>query len=298
MPARTNEFQALVVSLKQQLQASQGFRITESKMLRHQVTGRLREVDIVIEYEVAEHPIIISIECRDRSRPANVDWVEQMCCKHEHLPTNKLILVSVGGFTPQAIELANHYHAEVASFNEARTLPWTDITAKAGNLVLQYVQSHFEVRAKVTDDSGVDQLFPIGLGVELYTKDPKSNINVGKLVELLNNRPEFVESILNHVVPGTKKIMSVEYIHNIPFFALDSVGNERRIQALVIAFHATGYLSPLKLRTGNIWDASVAYGSADVGDDKLDISIIERKDKSPTAVVRRRPPTISTRRSE
>lgn len=72
-------------------------------MLRNLRTGCEREVDIVVEGMLDGEPMIISIEVTDRSRPADVGWVESMLEKHRYLPTNRLLLVSRSGFSPQAI---------------------------------------------------------------------------------------------------------------------------------------------------------------------------------------------------
>lgn len=94
MPSRTNEFQRLVTILHSQL--APGWTVTESKALNDRVLDDGREVDVVIEGNAGTYPVVLCIECRDRSRAADVTWVEEMHTKHEHLPTNKLVLA--GGF--------------------------------------------------------------------------------------------------------------------------------------------------------------------------------------------------------
>ncbi|MFL6052419.1 MAG: hypothetical protein ACJ72W_05800, partial [Actinoallomurus sp.] len=50
--------------------------VTESAMLIDRRTGEEREVDVLIEADVAGHTLRIGIECSDRKRPADVTWVE------------------------------------------------------------------------------------------------------------------------------------------------------------------------------------------------------------------------------
>jgi hypothetical protein len=97
MPKRSNEFQKLVFLVKKHV--APGPTVTESKFLRDRVTGANREVDVCIESTIGGHEILVSIECRDRGRRADVGWVEEMKAKHERLPTNALVPISKSGFT-------------------------------------------------------------------------------------------------------------------------------------------------------------------------------------------------------
>ena len=70
MPKRTNDFQRLVYLVRVNL--ADGATVTESKMLTDRVTKRKREVDVCIEGHVGQHPVIVSVECRDHKRIADV----------------------------------------------------------------------------------------------------------------------------------------------------------------------------------------------------------------------------------
>jgi hypothetical protein len=116
MPRRSNEFQRLVFLLKQQL--GREATVTESKMLKDLVTGDDREVDICIETVITSEPVMVSIECIDRKRAADVKWVEEMKAKHERLSTNALILISRNGFSAKAAKLARAYNIRTLTFEE------------------------------------------------------------------------------------------------------------------------------------------------------------------------------------
>ena len=109
MPKRTTKFQKLVFLVKQ---AAATAKVTESKELLDS-KGNKREVDVCIEGNFEGTPIIISIECKDSNRPANVEWVEQMKGKHDDLPTDVLILFSRSGFTKRAKEKAQSYRKRI-----------------------------------------------------------------------------------------------------------------------------------------------------------------------------------------
>ena len=107
MPKRSNEFQKVVFLVKKHV--SESAKVTESMMLQDLITGSDREVDVCIEDSIAGHDIIVSIECVDHKRKADVTWVEQMKSKHERLPTNALVLVSRTGFSSEAKRVAKVY---------------------------------------------------------------------------------------------------------------------------------------------------------------------------------------------
>ena len=116
MPKRSNEFQKLVYLIKKQMAGSA--TVTESKPLLDRLTETEREVDICIETAIGGHTLVISIECQDRGRRADVSWVEEMKAKHERLPTNALVLVSRSGLTREALKVAQLSGIETLGFED------------------------------------------------------------------------------------------------------------------------------------------------------------------------------------
>ncbi|SEH03447.1 Restriction endonuclease [Nonomuraea solani] len=113
MPARSNDFQAVVYFVKAHLDPD--VVVTESAGLPDRTTGETREVDVLLAAQVAGHRIRIGVECRDRGRKADVSWVEEMHGKHADVPTDRLVLVSASGFTKAAASKARHYNIEVVT---------------------------------------------------------------------------------------------------------------------------------------------------------------------------------------
>jgi hypothetical protein len=113
VPARSNDFQAVVYFIKRHLAADA--TVTESAQLPDRVTGQMREVDVLVMGHIAGHPLRIGIECRSRSRKDPVSWVEEMRAKHDDLPTDRLVLVSASGFSKAAATKAAHYGIEIVT---------------------------------------------------------------------------------------------------------------------------------------------------------------------------------------
>jgi hypothetical protein len=94
--------------------------VVESDEPEHEVTGSPREVDVTIRSRVAGVEAVIGVEATSVARGVDVPWVEQKILKHQHLPTNKLVLVSEHGFSADAKKLADSYHD--SSFRAIRRL--------------------------------------------------------------------------------------------------------------------------------------------------------------------------------
>ena len=132
VPKRSNYFQRLVLSIHRQLAGTA--KVTESAMLRDQVSGMAREVDIVIESVAAGHAVTVSIECCDLTRKATVEWVEQKCSEHSSLSTDKLVLASRSGFTRQALAKAEAYSIDTYDLREAAKVDWTSVVHKTSKI--------------------------------------------------------------------------------------------------------------------------------------------------------------------
>lgn len=90
--------------------------VQESEELTHRVTGRRREVDVVIRAQVAGHEVVVGVEAT--MKRGTTGWVEQMLGKHAELPTDRLVLVAERGFDVPARQLAEAKGAAVIAPEE------------------------------------------------------------------------------------------------------------------------------------------------------------------------------------
>ena len=128
MPRRTNAFQTVIFMIKSHVAGNA--TVTESAELTDLVTGEKREVDVCIETNVAGHPVVIGIECRDHTRKQTVTWIDEMHAKHSRLPTDHLVLVSSSGFTPQAVKAARSLNIETVVPEELTEDRAADLAAR------------------------------------------------------------------------------------------------------------------------------------------------------------------------
>jgi hypothetical protein len=135
MSKQTNQFQRLVAEIHRDL--GPGWKITESREFADSATGQMREVDVVAEADVKGISLVISVEVRDRGRPSDARWVEEMVQKHVHLPTDKLVLWSANGFYKPALAKAKALKVETVTPGSEKDAPWATI---ARGLIGGYVK--------------------------------------------------------------------------------------------------------------------------------------------------------------
>lgn len=129
MPARSTLTQRVALQIQRQL--APGATVEESAFLVDRMTGTKREVDILVRGTVGEHAVLVSVECCEGSRKATVEWVEQMAAKHSSLPTSKLILLSLSGFSSGAQEKGRALGLDLVSFEDGDDTDWRELLGGA-----------------------------------------------------------------------------------------------------------------------------------------------------------------------
>jgi len=123
MPKRSNDFQNLVTFIYEKI-SPLGGSVTESGMVLDVDAKSEREVDILIECNVAGHKIKIAIECRDRGRKDSVEWIDCIIGKTKSLDVDKVVAVSNSGFSKAAENKARANNIDILTFAEANIIDW------------------------------------------------------------------------------------------------------------------------------------------------------------------------------
>jgi hypothetical protein len=105
MPQRSNDFQRLIHLIEATL-AQHGAVVRESEMITSR-RGEPREVDIAVHLTNGPHTLTIAVECRDRARPADVEWIDALIGKYNDMPVAQVVAVSRTGFTSGAKKKAS-----------------------------------------------------------------------------------------------------------------------------------------------------------------------------------------------
>lgn len=126
MGKQTNEFQRLIRRIYVQIAGLRGATVRESVMLVDRASGTNREVDVLVEFAFAGHTHRLAVECRDRKKKDDVQWVDGLIGKYSHLPVNKVVAVSKSGFSEGARQKAANciIDIELMTLSEATATNW------------------------------------------------------------------------------------------------------------------------------------------------------------------------------
>jgi hypothetical protein len=259
VPKRSNAFQRAVRFIYQQLMGN--VEVPESMFLTDRLTGTEREVDVVIEKDVAGHHLILSIECVGRSRRASVEWVDQMASKHQSLPTNHLVLISEKGFTSEAMEKAAKLGIEALTPEEAIDVDWTTVVKKLAEVYAAlYTATTLNCRIEWAE-AYEDTTTPVhGAPTDvLYGNDGQS---LGTLESIIQTfiRPRMGD-VLRQIDEDGERILAVGLPCPEGSYLADANGERREPKALhytlrVVRFNTTA----VPLRHQNLKGVQVAYG--------------------------------------
>ena len=281
MPKRTNPFQQLIYDVHVQLHKGNA-QVTESKFLRDRVTGLEREVDIVIEIENGPYRVVIGVECRAHGRKQAIEWVEQAHTKHQNL-TDKLILVSKSGFTPEAIRKAETLGIETITLVEGQPIDWTQVVGKLSRVYMAIPMAHFNYAevSPPTDTSNLDKTSSIFIaeGAQQTTVDALA-------LQLLINR-QVTEWILKSFGEPGDYTFHIELDVPIGSYLIDKVGNQHPAHKLRI--HYNLHLEPripIDLLHYSFKDAQVAHGTVTQWATPFSVTIVEAPGNPLSAHVR------------
>lgn len=114
---RKGRFLEILVSLLEKTLGDEA-HITTPDRLADRDTGEPREVDIAIRTTIGSTSVLIIAECRDRKRPQDSRWIEELATKAVSVGAARVIAVSSSGFTGPAREKARRLGVEVRDIRD------------------------------------------------------------------------------------------------------------------------------------------------------------------------------------
>ena len=118
MTPEWRQFEKLIARIEHAM-APKGAVVTSPDRIPDKVTGELREVDASIRYKVGTCPVLITIECRDRTSIEDVRWIEQLAEKQRGIGASITVAVSSSGFSEPAIKKAAAVGIQVRVLTDA-----------------------------------------------------------------------------------------------------------------------------------------------------------------------------------
>lgn len=111
------EFERLVARIEADADPH-GIVVKSPDRVRCKDTGRLREVDATIRSKIGSSELLVTIECRDRSKVQDVTWIEQLASKKQAIGAALTIAVSSRGFSSDAEKIAARHGIMVRQTQE------------------------------------------------------------------------------------------------------------------------------------------------------------------------------------
>ena len=143
----------LLVSRIEGALAPVGAAIRSPDRIPDLITGELREVDVSVRHCVGSVELLVTVECRDRSRHEDVIWIEQLVTKRDHIGAAHTIAVSSTGFSAPAIAMAKRHGIStriIGELSDTDIREWIDkveieevnTACQLGRLHLVYAGEH------------------------------------------------------------------------------------------------------------------------------------------------------------
>lgn len=129
MSPEWRNFEELVARIEQAL-APSGAIVKSPDRIPDKVTGEPREVDVAIRYKVGTVPILVTLECRDRSSIQDVRWIEELAEKKRSIGASLTVAVSSTGFSEPAIKKAASVGIETRTLKDVapeQSIEWLKV---------------------------------------------------------------------------------------------------------------------------------------------------------------------------
>lgn len=256
-------------------------------MLRDQVSGMAREVDIVIESVAAGHAVTVSVECCDLARKATVEWVEQKCSEHSSLSTDKLVLASRSGFTRQALAKAKAYSIDTYDLREAAKVDWTSVVHKTSKIIIDGMDLTVMLYAGAVESTqSTDRLL---MGQELRLADGRST-TVKQFIDAFVDNETMQKALLAPVPKDSDAGWSAIIPLSPGVHTFNDQGGRTDLEAVTLILIAKRRTTPINLEAGRFGAYEVAHGETDTDLGSLLITVLERRGQKPQAALLRRRP--------
>src|SRR5918994_790893 len=245
--------------------------VEESMYLTDEAIDSDREIDIFISDPTGGlPPQTVAIECRDRQRKADVEWIDAIIGKYSKIRVRRVVAISRSGFTKNAIKKAKDANIDALSLDQALEADWE---TAVNNVVAAMLRSHLVTRMRselhFTDTSEpvlLDEHSEF-LRAVIYEANGSFLGLVGHFMNWLFEGPQMQELLAAYAIHLTEEepYLFCELTHEFPpgAYLVTSSGHMRPLrEAMVLARCRTEHLE-IVLEHGSLGQARVAFGSAD-----------------------------------
>ena len=230
MPRAGRSLELLVQALEQLL-AGAPVEIQSPDFIMGRNSGTSREVDVSLRSQVGSVSVLVIIECRDRAKPQDVTWIEQLASKRDDVGADKAVAVSAGGFSAGARNLARSKQVDLRSLEELEphvVYDWlTDQTLDHRTRHVDVVGASFHLGEQPTEidpatlASILEKVSALRIPEEGLHQDSKvfahkTDLTLVSVDEILDLMPGFgarFDAMLFDVPPGKEKriVLTIDF---------------------------------------------------------------------------------------
>lgn len=147
MTSSSRIYEEIAASIKEALDTRPDVRIEPHVRVRDAITGRMRDIDVLIETTVTGTPLRIGVECRRRNRAVDSPQIEAFVTKIRDCQIDKGVFVSASGFTDEALAVAGHYGIVCCHLTNVSELPWFSLLL-ARSLAVMNIKFYGDMQLK------------------------------------------------------------------------------------------------------------------------------------------------------
>jgi len=186
----------LLVRRLEDLYVGQGVVISSPDYLVGQRSGKKRQVDVTLRAQVGSSTVVVAIECKDRSRPLDVEDMEQLCNKFRDIAVRNGVVVSTSGYTDGAIAIAAHEGVETRTLDDVghRALDWFDLSTLHVGSAFSWGIREVTIYAAEPGPAQESSELSLGLLVDLRTGQ---RVHLNEVLDLRSFTPFVIKSHLN-----------------------------------------------------------------------------------------------------
>lgn len=291
MPKRSNEFQKLITLIEKQL-ASKNIYIEESKLIQDLKTGIKREVDIYIKSIVNGHKIKIALECRDRKRKADIQWIDELIGKYKNLPIDKVIAVSKSGFYVSVINAAKQSKIDLLTLEKALDTDWIRVVNNLNFMFITLVRFRpiglaFEANGSLFEQNASKIKVQNQKGKLLGNLQDYSNTLLGykKVNSQIYNGLTSKYHDKNEEFKDGNLIAEAKWRFKKDLLIKDDYGFEVNLNSIVYKFKCEVNKTSVPTEKFSYNNAQVATITKELHDMKIIMSVSESEEKQPTLAI-------------
>lgn len=117
------DYQKLAATIYRELEGNA--IVTHDDKIRGRDTGLERQIDVSIRANIAGHDLLIIVQAKDHTRPADVNIVGEFKSVIADVGASKGVLICSNGFTETALEYGKTVGIDLCTAHDAQSRKWT-----------------------------------------------------------------------------------------------------------------------------------------------------------------------------